>query len=127
MLRTIDIIMIGLLLGGAGFTFKIKRDSELAIARVSELEQQIQAEHDAIDVLKADWGLLSNPKRLEVLVEKYREQLGLDILDPANIGTLSQVPEKIIVPDPLPDTGIAGIIEKDEEITTGTIKKERPQ
>ena len=125
MLRTVDIIMIGLLLGGAAFTFKIKHDSELAIARVAELEKQIQAERDAIDVLKADWSLLSDPKRLELLVEKYREDLGLEILDPVNIGTLGEVPEKIAIPDTLPGRDIAGIIEKDQKIITGTVNRAR--
>lgn len=119
--------MIGLLLGGAAFTFKIKHDSELAIERVAELEKQIQAERDAIDVLKADWSLLSNPMRLEALVEKYRQDLGLEILDPVNIGTLDDVPERIVVPDALPETGIAGIIENDQKITTGSVNKERAQ
>lgn len=123
MLRTIDIVMIGLLLSGAAFTYKIKHDSELAIEKVAELERQIKAERDAIDILEADWSLLSSPERLEKLVEKYREELELNELKSTQIGQLEEVPERIEIPLPT-DSGIAGLLEKEDPISTGAVKKE---
>lgn len=123
MLRTLDVVMIGLLLGGAAFTFKVKQDSEAAIDRVATLQNQINAEQDAIDVLQADWSLLTDPKRLQTLAERYGDQLGLEPLDPAAIGKVTDVPLRPLQFDPSEDTGIAGIIESqaDIEITTGTV------
>lgn len=120
MLRSIDILMIGLLLGGAAFTYKIKHDSEVAIEKVAELERKIQSERDAIDVLLADWSLLSSPDRLEKLVAKYREQLDLEEVASSQIGSLPQIPEKIELPKPPSDKGLAGLIEEND-IVTGTI------
>lgn len=124
MLRPLDILLIGLLLGGAAFTYKIKHDSEMAIERVAVLERKIKKEQELIDVLKADWALLASPKRLEVLVAKYRDQLGLDVLKSENIGSLDQVPEKIEIPKLLPDSGIADLLLLDRSISTGSVNEE---
>lgn len=114
--------MIGLLLGGAAFTFKVKQDSEAAIDRVTVLQNKIKAEQDAIDVLQADWSLLNDPKRLQALVERYQDQLGIEQLDPKAIGKVREIPLrplKIIEPD---DGGIAGLIDQEDAVTTGSIK-----
>ena len=123
MLRSLDIVMIGLLLGGAAFTFKVKHDSEVAIEEVTKLQNQIKAEQDAIDILKADWSLLTDPKRLQVLVERYKDQLGIEPLDPTAIGEISEIPVR---PPLLPDPGkgdIASLIDEapDTETTTGAV------
>jgi len=116
--------MIGLVLGGAAMTFKIKQDSEEAINRVSKLESKIKAEQDAIDVLEADWSLLTDPGRLEALVERYKDQLPLQPTDPATIGTVSEIPARpIVIPEPQ-NEGIAGLLESDKILTTGGIETE---
>lgn len=123
MLRTIDIIMIGCLLGGVAFTYKIKRDSEHAIARVAELERQIRSEEDLINVLKADWNLLTSPERVHALVERFNEQLSLRETDPAQIGQIGEIPERAFeVPQP-GRSGIAGLIETDGSVTGAIPRK----
>ena len=121
MLRPLDILFIGLLLCGAAFTYKIKHDSEVAIERVAKLERKIKKEQELIDILKADWALQVSPKRLEVLVERYRDELGLKILQSENIGGLDQVPVKILIPKILPNTSIADLIAPDRAISTGSV------
>jgi len=119
--RPLDILFIGLLLAGAAFTYKIKHDSEVAIERVVKLERKIKKEQELIDILKADWALQVSPKRLEILVEKYRDELKLEILKSENIGGLEQVPVKILIPKILPDTSIADLIDPDRTISTGSV------
>lgn len=124
MLRAIDFVMIGLVVGAAAFTFKVKADSETAIARVSELERQIRAERELIDVLRADWSLLTDPARLAVLVERYRAELQLEPLDPAAIAELSEVPlRRDLLPGGEEATRRADIREliDDAEIVTGSV------
>ena len=88
---------------------------------MSKLENKIKAEEDAIDVLEADWSLLSDPGRLEVLVGRYKEQLPLGPTDPKSIATISEIPPRPIrMPEPS-DGGIAGLIETDSQLTTGAI------
>lgn len=127
MLRTVDIVMIGLLLGGAAFTFKVKQDSEAAIEQVTALKKQIKIERDAIDILQADLSLLTDPTRLQALVERYQDQLGVAPLDPKAIGKVTEIPVKpieVINPD---SGGIAGIIQQDDGITTGGVTRGNDQ
>jgi len=122
MLRPLDIVMIGLVLGGAAFTFKVKHDSEMALERVAKLEKKIKAEQDAIDVLEADWSLLNDPKRLSQLVERYKDQLGIDDADSTAIGKIDEIP---IRPPMLPkasDDGIAALLEGGDSVVTGSIE-----
>ncbi|MGB7288211.1 MAG: hypothetical protein WBC71_14880 [Salaquimonas sp.] len=123
MLRPLDIVMIGLLLGGAAFTFKVKQDSEAAIDRVTALQKKIEAEQDAIDVLKADWSLLTDPKRLQDLVARYQDQLGVEQLDPSAIGKVTDIPIKPLEIEEPADTGIAGLIDggADTSVHTGAV------
>ena len=121
MLRTVDVVMIGLLLGGAAFTFKIKHDSEEAIARVEALQSKIRKEQEAIDVLKADWSMLTDPKRLEGLTERYQTQLQLEPLPPERILSLPELPERPPIQPGENATRIADIIGTDTEVKTGTV------
>jgi hypothetical protein len=105
MIRTLDVIMIGVLIAGAGYTFKVKHDAEQAVARVESLETRIRLEREAIDILKADWSLLTSPDRLEALIQRHREELGLEPLSPRQIVTVDKVPERL--PDLLPIDGEA--------------------
>lgn len=90
--RTIDIIMVAALLGSATWTFKVKNDSERAHARVAELERQIAREREAVVLLRADWALLTSPDRLEALVERHREELGLEMARPEQFVGIEEVP-----------------------------------
>ena len=124
MLRPVDLVMIGLLLGGAAFTFKVKQDSEAAIDRVAELERAIEAEKDAIDVLEADWSLLTDPKRIARLVEQYNEQLPISPPSPESIGTVADIPPRPAAPLSPRTTTIADLIEGQivDTATTGSIE-----
>jgi len=113
--------MIGLLLGGAAFTFKVKHDSEVALERVAKLEKKIKAEQDAIDVLEADWSLLTDPKRLAKLVERYKGQLGVGEAESTAIGKITEIPIRPpVLPAPAED-GIAALLEGDEDVVTGSV------
>ncbi|MCB1438885.1 MAG: hypothetical protein H6888_14750 [Nitratireductor sp.] len=124
MLRTIDIIMIGALLGGAAFTFKVKHDSEQAIEKVEHLQNQIQKERDAIDILKADWALLTDPQRLERLAEIYGEELQMAPADPAQIGSVDNIPMRSQMPgtegERRAEGDIGSLLKDNDPITTGT-------
>lgn len=122
MFRTVDIIMIGALIAGAAWTFKVKYDSEIAVARVARLEKQLQLEREAIDILKADWSLLTSPERLEKLVERYREELQLETVAPQQVGTLDEIPERSAATDPATEDFAAGGA-PDRSAVTGAIGK----
>ncbi len=92
MFRTTDIVLIVVMLTAAGFTYKTKHDAENRLSEIRRIEAQIRFEEDSMNVLKADWSLLTQPSRLQRLSEVYAEQLDLVPLQPWQIGALSDLP-----------------------------------
>ena len=94
MLRPLDIAMIAALIAAGSWTFKVKHDSEVAMERVAKLERQIAAEREAIDLLRADWSLLTSPDRLQALSERHGDELQLTPIDPGRILSIDDIPFK---------------------------------
>jgi hypothetical protein len=99
MLRTFDIILIGVMTTAAAVTYTIKHRAELKLEEVHHLEAEIKLEKDTIDLLKADWSLVVQPNRLERLVANYSDELKLQptlstsLVDPSELPMLrSQLP-----------------------------------
>ena len=124
--RSIDILMVAVLIGTVVWTFKVKHDSQEALDRVAVLEKQIEAEKNRVDLLKSDWSLLTSPKRLETLVKHYGAQLGLKPIEPAQLADDNTLPgfkrpEILIEND---DDSFAGV---DGSVNTGSIAVPGPR
>ncbi len=102
MMRMINFLLIALMLIGAGVVYDFKYEAEKATARVAKINRKIEAEHDAIATLKAEWSLLNQPRRLQELAEKHHAYLELDPLDPTQIGSIDDIPFKPAVPQAVP-------------------------
>jgi len=121
--RTSDIVLIAVMVSAAAMTYKIKRDAEEQQAAVHRIQAQIRTEEDTIDLLKADWSLLTQPARLEKLTDLYKSQLGLEPVDPHQFVTLDALPAKPLTienlsaqkPDSMADSG-------QDHITTGAVQ-----
>lgn len=109
MFRTTDIVLIAVMVSAAALTFKIKRDAEEQLAAVQKIQAQIRYEEDTIDLLKADWSLLTQPSRLQKLTEIYKSQLGLEPLNARQIGGLDDVPVKPVNIQDLSSQRLGGI------------------
>ncbi len=94
MLRTFDIILIGLMIAAASITYKIKHDAEKQMNQVTKLERMISDERDTIDLLKADWSLLTQPNRLQKLVEAFQGQLDLQLVEANQIVSVNDLPQR---------------------------------
>jgi hypothetical protein len=92
--RTSDIIMLAVIVASAAFTYKTKHEAENRLSEIRKIEAQIRFEEDTIDVLKADWSLLTQPARLERLVKTYEGELGLKTVEATQIVRLSELPER---------------------------------
>lgn len=77
MLRTLDVILIVLMTAVAAVTYTIKHRAEEKLGEVRKLEAEIQLEKDTIDLLRADWALLTQPNRLQALITNYQAELQL--------------------------------------------------
>lgn len=92
MLRTFDIILIAAMLVAATVTYKIKYDAEKQIAVINKLKREIRHEEDTIRLLRADWSLLTQPGRLQKLVEVYDAELGLKPIEALQITSVDDIP-----------------------------------
>ena len=77
MLRTLDIILIVIMTAVAAVTYTIKHQAEEKLSEVKRIEAEIQLEKDTIDLLRADWALLTQPNRLQKLITNYQAELQL--------------------------------------------------
>ncbi|SIQ21183.1 hypothetical protein SAMN05880582_1011122 [Rhizobium sp. RU20A] len=77
MLKTFDILLILLMTATATVTYTIKHKAEIMESEVRRLDAAIKLEEDTIDLLRADWALLTQPSRLEALVKVYEKDLQL--------------------------------------------------
>lgn len=102
MLRPLDFIMIGAMLAAATVTYQIKHDTDNKAAEVRRLEAEIKLEKDTIDLLKADEALLTQPNRLERLVETYAAELQLVPTEPTQLARPMELPmpkDQVPVPE----------------------------
>lgn len=120
MFRTTDMVLIGVMVCAAGFTYITKHDAEAELAKVRKLEAAIRFEEETIDVLKADWSLLTQPARLQKLAETYRDELHLVPVEAHQIGDIAELPERPLrIEDLVGEGATAGAATDD--VTTGGI------
>ena len=99
MIRTTDIALFTLMIAAAAGTYKIKAEANQKQREIVRIEQQIAFEEDTIDLLEADWSMLTQPDRLQKLVEKHAGELALQPIEARQVISVKDVPEKGAVPD----------------------------
>ena len=92
MLRTLDVVLIGAMVAAAAFTYQVKQRAERQVQDIDRLESRIQLQNSTIDLLKADWSVLTQPSRLQNLIEAYQAQLDLGTIQPTQVATLNDLP-----------------------------------
>lgn len=92
MLKTFDIILIGIMTATATVTYTIKHRAELKLEEVHRLEAEIKLEKDTIDLLQADWALVTQPNRLEKLANVYNSELKLEPTASTSLAHSNELP-----------------------------------
>lgn len=92
MLRAFDLLLIGSMVVAATITYQIKHRADEKLQEVRRLQAEIKLEKDTIDLLKADWALLSQPSRLRKLVEAFNDELKLEPTQPTQLARPSELP-----------------------------------
>lgn len=127
MLRTLDIVLIIIMTAAAAVTYTIKHQAENKLEEIRRLDAAIKLEEDTIDLLKADWALLTQPSRLERLAAVFAADLQLAPTPPTQLAQPSELP-MLRAELPLPEAdskaedGIAAVIEADR-IKTGSVAR----
>ncbi|MGK6312129.1 cell division protein FtsL [Neorhizobium sp. DT-125] len=116
MLRSFDLVLIGIMTAAAVVTYTIKHRADEKLAEVRRLESEIKLEKDTIELLKADWALLTQPNRLHRLINVYNSELGLAPTEPTQLAMPKELP-MMRSALPQPETTIEDIIAgKDSEV-----------
>lgn len=92
MLRTLDILLIVVMTAAATITYTIKHRAQVKLDEVHKLEANIRLEKDTIDLLKADWALLTQPSRLQHLIDQYHDDLQLQPADSTQLVQPMELP-----------------------------------
>ena len=117
-LRILNLVVIVALVAAAAYVYRIKFDSTLQAERLAKIRSEVRRERDTIAALRAEWGELDNPARIEALAKRY---LPLKPVVPTQFNSLDQLPERppqFIKPDSADPIGV--IIENLEEPDTVT-------
>lgn len=122
-MRLLNIFVIAALILAASFVYKIKFDSTLQAERVAKVGGEIRKERNAIAALRAEWGRLDSPARVEGLAERH---LTLKPVQPTQFDNLDRLPEKPpqIIKPPTSDP-IGAMITPSEPESTGSVAPPR--
>lgn len=114
MLKTIDIVLIAVMISGAAWTFKIKYEAESLEAQVAAVERKSQLERETISLLDADWSLLNQPDRLQRLAEAFKGDLALEPVKPEQIVEPEDLPAQPISLMPNATSALGGYADSSE-------------
>ena len=92
MFRTLDVVMIAVMTAAATVTYSIKHQAENKLEEVRKLDAEIKLEEDTIDLLKADWALLTQPNRLNRLVKAFEGDLKLVPTESTQLAQPNELP-----------------------------------
>jgi len=117
-LRVLNFVVIGALVLAAAYVYRIKFDSTVQAERLARIRSEVRRERDTVAGLRAEWGKLDGPVRIEALAKRY---LPLKPIAPTQFDSLSQLPERPrqLVPPGSTDP-IGSMIENFEEAATTT-------
>src|SRR5262249_33459161 len=97
--RILNLVVIGTLIMAAAYVYRIKYDSTVQAERLAKIRSEVRREREAIAALRAEWGELETPTRIEALAKHY---LHLNPIAPAQFDKLNALPEQppqLVKPD----------------------------
>ena len=127
-LRVLNLMVIGALILAAAYVYRIKYDSTVQAERLAKIRSEVRRERDTIAALRAEWGELESPSRIEALAKRY---LHLKPIAPTQFDKLNGLPDRppqLVKPDS--HDPIGDVIENLEEpppAMTGSIWPPMPR
>jgi hypothetical protein len=91
MLRFLNVAAILMLVGSAVYAYSIKYATLYQAEQLAKLKRELQAETDALAMVRAEWAHVANPVRIEALADQY---LGGQVMQLSQLATLAALPEK---------------------------------
>ena len=92
MRRVFSFLMLAAMIVGAVLTYNMKHKAELAADEVARLQAAVARTKDEITVLRAELSLLTQPGRLQGVVESHADYFQLAPLMPEHLATIDEIP-----------------------------------
>jgi hypothetical protein len=124
-MRLLNILVICALILAASVVYKIKFDSTLQAERVAKMRGELRKERNAIAILRAEWGRLDTPDRIQELAARH---LALRPIQATQFDELDRLPERppAVVPAPTSDP-IGAMLAPTAPETTGSVPAPAPR
>jgi cell division protein FtsL len=116
-MRLLNILVIVCLVLAAAYVYEIKFEAALDAERLAKIRREIRQERDGIAALRAEWAKLTTPRRIEGLAQRH---LPLKPLDPHQVSTLDNLPERP-KPPAAGDVDPIGAIIEEADIPTASV------
>lgn len=78
-------------LASASTVFMMKKEAERDARQIGELNRKISGERQRISELQAEWSALDHPARLQALVDRHNDVLGLSPIAAEQMTSVSEV------------------------------------
>lgn len=98
MTRFVNIALLTIMLIGAIVTYNMKLKAEKAAEQVAELQDAVEKEKEAIQLLRAELSMLLQPGRLQAVVERHADYFKLEDLSPSQYTTVEDIPFRPVGP-----------------------------
>ena len=119
MIRWFDVALVGMMVATAATTFWIKHDARRVSAEIASLDRRIASERTSIELLGAEWELVTQPDRLQSILDVHKDALQLERIDPDQFVTLEELENLLDEAEPNSiEDAIAGLDGADP-VTTG--------
>ena len=79
MLRILNILAVGTLIGSAVYAYSIKYQTILFSEQIVKAQSDIRHEQDSINMLRAEWAYLVRPERIQALADQHLDLQQVDI------------------------------------------------
>lgn len=92
MIRVLNFAMLAIAIATCFGLYRIAGEAQAAQHALSQTRAGIEAEREAIGILRAEWSYLVKPARLQDLAERY---LGLKAVAATEISTIARIPYRV--------------------------------
>lgn len=131
MFRTFDAVLVVVMTAAATVTYTIKHKAENKLEEVRKLDAEIRLEEHTIDLLRADWALLTQPARLNRLVKSYEQDLQLMPTESTQLAQPVELPMRTaelpaLEEEAEPDKAVAkakGDVKGTDKMATGSVAR----
>ena len=90
--RIFSFVLLAVMLVGAIVTYDMKRRAEGAANEVARLQDEIAREKDQLAALRAEFSRLTQPGRLQAVIEEHADHFQLEPFSPDRIATIGEIP-----------------------------------